>query len=161
MTGIRAFSKRDDQRIVEMGGPWGAPGTLAVRQHRPFPDYQRAAENRVEILAALTAGLRIESAVYLPAFAFNMANAVIVGNLLGEKKRKKPTASGLVTALIGVYGGYSPGRRSHPQRPMDRLGPLKESGCGEGKCPVSLHRHDQRAFYGMGRDSRRWIQRGR
>jgi Na+-driven multidrug efflux pump len=59
-------------------------------------------ENRVEILAALTAGLRIESAIYLPAFAFNMANAVIVGNLLGEEKREEAYRSGLVTALIGV-----------------------------------------------------------
>jgi MATE family multidrug resistance protein len=59
-------------------------------------------KNRVEILAALTAGLRIESAIYLPAFAFNMANAVIVGNLLGEKKPEEAYRSGLVTALIGV-----------------------------------------------------------
>ena len=59
-------------------------------------------ENRVEILAALTAGLRIESVIYLPAFAFNMANAVIVGNLLGEKEREEAYRSGLMTALIGV-----------------------------------------------------------
>ena len=59
-------------------------------------------KNNVEILAALTAGLRLESAIYLPAFAFNMANAVIVGNLLGEKKQEEAYRSGLVTALIGV-----------------------------------------------------------
>jgi len=59
-------------------------------------------ENRVEILAALTAGLRIESAIYLPAFAFNMANAVIVGNLLGEEKREEAYRSGLATAFTGV-----------------------------------------------------------
>ncbi|HMK66081.1 MAG TPA: MATE family efflux transporter, partial [Thermodesulfobacteriota bacterium] len=44
----------------------------------------------------------IESAIYLPAFAFNMANGVIVGNLLGEKKKEEAYRSGLVTALIGV-----------------------------------------------------------
>jgi Na+-driven multidrug efflux pump len=59
-------------------------------------------EHKVEILAALTTGLRIESAIYLPAFAFNMANAVIVGNLLGEKKREEAYRSGMVTATIGV-----------------------------------------------------------
>jgi Na+-driven multidrug efflux pump len=59
-------------------------------------------EQRVEILAALTTGLRIESAIYLPAFAFNMANAVIVGNLLGEKKEEEALRSGVVTAAIGV-----------------------------------------------------------
>ena len=59
-------------------------------------------KEKVETLAALTAGLRIESAVYLPAFAFNMANAVIVGNLLGEKKQEEAFRSGLVTAFIGV-----------------------------------------------------------
>jgi Na+-driven multidrug efflux pump len=59
-------------------------------------------ENKVEILAALTAGLRIESAIYLPAFALNLANAVIVGNLLGEKKEGEALKSGVVTAGIGV-----------------------------------------------------------
>ena len=37
-------------------------------------------------MAAYATGLRIESAIFMPAFAFNMANAVIVGNLMGEKK---------------------------------------------------------------------------
>lgn len=63
-------------------------------------------EQRVEILAALTTGLRIESAIYLPAFAFNLANAVVVGNLLGEKGEKKEEEalrSGVVTAGIGVF----------------------------------------------------------
>lgn len=59
-------------------------------------------EHRVEILAALTAGLRIESAIYLPVIGSNMANAVIVGNLLGEKKKEEAFKSGLITAGIGV-----------------------------------------------------------
>jgi putative MATE family efflux protein len=59
-------------------------------------------ERKVEILAALTTGLRIESAIYLPAIAFNMANAVIVGNFLGEKKDEDAFRSGMVTASIGV-----------------------------------------------------------
>jgi MATE family multidrug resistance protein len=59
-------------------------------------------ERKIEILAALTTGLRIESAIYLPAIAFNMANAVIVGNFLGEKKDEDAFRSGMVTASIGV-----------------------------------------------------------
>lgn len=59
-------------------------------------------ERNVEVMAALTNGMRIESAIFLPAFAFNMANAVIVGNLLGEGNREKAFKSGLVTAFMGV-----------------------------------------------------------
>jgi Na+-driven multidrug efflux pump len=59
-------------------------------------------EHKVEILAALTTGLRIESVIYLPVFGFNMANAVIVGNLLGEKRKEDAFRSGAITAVIGV-----------------------------------------------------------
>jgi len=51
-------------------------------------------EHRVEILAALTTGLRIESAIFLPAMAFNMANAVIIGNLLARKSRRRRFEAG-------------------------------------------------------------------
>ncbi len=61
-------------------------------------------EKNVEVMAALTNGIRIESAIFLPAFAFNMANAVIVGNLLGEGNKEKAFKSGLVTAFMGVAG---------------------------------------------------------
>ncbi len=56
----------------------------------------------IETLAAFSAGLRIESAAFLPAIAFHMANAVITGNLLGEKKPATAFRAGLVTALMGV-----------------------------------------------------------
>jgi putative MATE family efflux protein len=98
-----AYSKSTVRRIIDIGWPMGALqvlwqfGSLVL-----FLIISELPENRVEILAALTAGLRIESAVYLPAFAFNMANAVITGNLLGEKKREEAYKSGLVTALVGV-----------------------------------------------------------
>jgi MATE family multidrug resistance protein len=59
-------------------------------------------EHKVEVLAALTTGLRLESAIFLPAFAFNMANAVIIGNCLGERRQDDAYKSGLVTAAIGV-----------------------------------------------------------
>jgi len=58
--------------------------------------------NNVETMAAFTNGLRIESAVFLPAFAFNMANAVIVGNLLGAGKKDEAFKHGIVTALLGA-----------------------------------------------------------
>lgn len=59
-------------------------------------------ENNIEIVAAFTNGLRIESAIFLPAFAFNMSNAVVVGNLLGEKKENDAFKAGIITTAIGV-----------------------------------------------------------
>jgi len=79
-----------------------ASDPVATQLGRPLPDPEHAPEHNVEILAAFTAGMRIESAIFLPAFAFNMANAVIVGNLLGERKDQEAYRSGLVTAGIGV-----------------------------------------------------------
>ncbi|MFZ5515415.1 MAG: MATE family efflux transporter [Candidatus Zhuqueibacterota bacterium] len=59
-------------------------------------------ENNIEIIAAFTNGLRIEAAIFLPAFAFNMANAVIVGNVLGERRKEDAFRAGLTTASLGV-----------------------------------------------------------
>lgn len=56
----------------------------------------------VETMAAFATGLRIESAVFTPAFAFNMANAVIIGNLMGEKRYKDAFKSGIATAIISM-----------------------------------------------------------
>lgn len=103
MTGSCVFSRNIVKKIATIGWPMGALqvlwqlGSLVL-----FLILSELPRNRVETLAALTAGLRIESAIYLPAFAFNMANAVIIGNLLGEKKQEDAYKSGLITALIGV-----------------------------------------------------------
>ncbi len=59
-------------------------------------------KNSVELLAALTNGLRIESAIFLPAFAFNLSSAVITGNLMGEGRKNDAFRNGLVTAGLGV-----------------------------------------------------------
>lgn len=59
-------------------------------------------KNNIEILAAFTNGLKIESAIFLPAFAFNMANSVVVGNFLGKKESENAFRAGLVTAIVGV-----------------------------------------------------------
>jgi MATE family multidrug resistance protein len=58
--------------------------------------------HNVEIMAAFTNGLRIESAIYLPAIAFNLAAAVIVGNSMGKKENESAYHGGIVTAWLGV-----------------------------------------------------------
>jgi MATE family multidrug resistance protein len=98
-----SFSKALVKKVLVIGWPMAAvqllwqAGSIIL-----FLIISELPENRIEILAALTAGLRIESVIYLPAFAFNMANAVIVGNLLGEKEQEEAYRSGMMTALIGV-----------------------------------------------------------
>jgi MATE family multidrug resistance protein len=59
-------------------------------------------EKNVEIMAAFANGLKIESVIFLSGFAFNMANAVIIGNLLGKKEYGDAFKGGIITALIGV-----------------------------------------------------------
>ncbi len=103
LTGIRAYSGNVIAKIAKIGWPMGAVQILwQLGSMVLFLILSALPENRVETIAAFTAGLRIESLIYLPAFAFNMANAVIVGNLLGEKKLEEAYRSGLITALIGV-----------------------------------------------------------
>jgi putative MATE family efflux protein len=101
--GEREFSLSLTRKMVSIGWPigllqvlWQASSVVLFLILSALP------EHKVEILAALTTGLRIESVIYLPVFGFNMANAVIVGNLLGEKKRDDAFRSGFVTAAIGV-----------------------------------------------------------
>ena len=103
MIGRKDFSRKIVGRMAHIGWPIGLLqilwqlGSMAL-----FLILSELPEQRVEILAALTTGLRIESAIYLPVFGFNMANAVIIGNLLGEKKKEEVFQSGIVTAAIGV-----------------------------------------------------------
>jgi putative MATE family efflux protein len=97
------FSPRLVNQMVQIGWPMGLLQILwQVSSMVLFLILSALPENRVEILAAFTTGLRIESAIYLPAFAFNMASAVIVGNLLGQQRKKDAFRSGMVTAAIGV-----------------------------------------------------------
>jgi MATE family multidrug resistance protein len=87
MSHTKRFSMRMVEKIIRIGWPIGLLQVLwQLSSMVLFLILSTLPEHKVEILAALTTGLRIESAIYLPAFAFNMANAVIVGNLLGEKK---------------------------------------------------------------------------
>jgi Na+-driven multidrug efflux pump len=103
MMGRKRFSPMVVKKMIGIGWPIGLLQILwQLASMVLFLILSLLPEHKVEILAALTTGLRIESVIYLPAFAFNMANAVIVGNLLGEKKREEAYQSGWVTATIGV-----------------------------------------------------------
>jgi multidrug resistance protein, MATE family len=103
LTGSRRFSQDLVKRMLSIGWPMGALQILwQLGSIVLFLILSMLPEHKVEVLAALTTGLRLESAIFLPAFAFNMANAVIIGNCLGERKPDDAYKSGLVTAAIGV-----------------------------------------------------------
>jgi MATE family multidrug resistance protein len=99
----KRFSSGLVKRMASIGWPIGMLQFLwQLSSMVLFLILSELPKNKVEIMAALTMGLRIESVIYLPAFAFNMANAVIVGNLLGEKRQEDAFKSGIVTGVIGV-----------------------------------------------------------
>ncbi|WMW66601.1 MATE family efflux transporter [Nitratidesulfovibrio liaohensis] len=54
----------------------------------------------VVALAGMTAGMRVESIIFLPAFAFNMTASVLVGHLLGAGR--KPEAVRVSLRLLGI-----------------------------------------------------------
>ncbi|MGB7574921.1 MAG: MATE family efflux transporter [Thermodesulfobacteriota bacterium] len=103
MTGAGKFSIDLVRKMITIGWPIGMLQVLwQLSSMVLFLILSALPEHRVEILAALTTGLRIESVIYLPVFGFNMANAVIVGNMLGEKREQDAFRSGFITAAIGV-----------------------------------------------------------
>lgn len=99
----KEFSLEILKRIVSIGWPSGLL-QISWQLHSMvlFLILSTLPRNSIEILAALTTGTRIESAIFLPAMAFNMANGVIVGNLLGEEKKEDAFRAGIVTALLGI-----------------------------------------------------------
>jgi len=102
-TGVNRFSLDPARKMIAIGWPIGMLQVLwQFSSMVLFLILSALPEHKVEILAALTTGLRIESVTYLPVFGFNMANAVIVGNLLGEKRQEDALRSGFITAAIGV-----------------------------------------------------------
>lgn len=101
--GIRQFSLVIVKKIIGIGWPigllqvaWQGGAVIIYLILSMLP------ENKIEILAAFTNGQRIESAIFLPAFAFNMANAVVVGNLLGKGIKDDAFHNGIVTAALGT-----------------------------------------------------------
>jgi Na+-driven multidrug efflux pump len=103
MDGRKQFSRIVTKNVISIGWPSGLAQALwQAHSMAIFLILSSLPKNNVEILAALSAGLRIESAIFLPAFAFNMANAVVIGNLLGERRRAEAFKGGIITALLGV-----------------------------------------------------------
>jgi MATE family multidrug resistance protein len=104
VTGARkGLSFQIIKKMIQVGWPIGLLQVLwQLASMTLFLILSSLPKNRIEILAAFSTGLRIESAIYLPAFAFNLANAVIIGNFIGEEKKEEAFKSGLVTTLIGV-----------------------------------------------------------
>jgi len=103
LSGIMTFSTESVRSIVRIGWPFGLNQILW--QFHAMVLYlilSALPRNNIEILAAFAAGTRIESAIFLPAIAFNMANAVIVGNLLGENKKEDAFRAGIITAIMGT-----------------------------------------------------------
>ncbi|MBU1124888.1 MAG: MATE family efflux transporter [Candidatus Omnitrophica bacterium] len=103
MGDVFSFSFSISKRLFAVG--WPAAALQVVWQIASVVLYfilSALPQNRVEVLAAFTNGLKVESAIFLPAFAFNMASAVVVGNLLGARKRHDAFHAGILTALLGV-----------------------------------------------------------
>ncbi|MEW5774965.1 MAG: MATE family efflux transporter [Thermodesulfobacteriota bacterium] len=59
------------------------------------------AEN-ITAMAGMTAGLRVESILFLPGFAFNMTASVLVGNYLGAGRPAEAKAFGFRIWAVGV-----------------------------------------------------------
>jgi Na+-driven multidrug efflux pump len=103
MGGRKQFSGVVTKNIINIGWPSGLAQVMwQAHSMAIFLILSSLPKNNVEILAALSAGSRIESAIFLPAFAFNMANAVVIGNLLGEKRTEEAFKGGIITAFLGV-----------------------------------------------------------
>lgn len=99
----RHFSWQKIGLIFNIGWPIGLLQVIwQLGSATVFIILARIPYHTVEVLAAYTNGMRLESAIFLPAFAFNMANAVVIGNLLGEEKKEEAFRNGLITAVLGV-----------------------------------------------------------
>jgi putative MATE family efflux protein len=103
MSGFFAFSLHAVRNIFSVGWPAGLLQVFwQIGYMVMYLLLSAIPKHNIEILAAFTNGLKIEAAIFLPAFAFNMANAVVVGNLLGKKNREDAYSAGLVTSFVGV-----------------------------------------------------------
>lgn len=97
------FSREAAKKMLAIGWPAGALQILwQLATMVLFLILGLMPRHNIEIMAAFTNGLKIESAVFLPAFAFSMSCAVIVGNLLGEGRREEAVRAGIVSACLGA-----------------------------------------------------------
>ena len=62
----------------------------------------RLGEKSIIAIASVTNGLRIEAIIYLPAFALNMAAAVLIGQNLGAGNQKRAEKIGWKISLSGT-----------------------------------------------------------
>jgi putative MATE family efflux protein len=100
---LRRFSKEVMLKVANIS--WPSAVVMFSWQFSSFAVFYiiaRLPEGSVETMAALTAGLRIESIIFMPAFAFNMANAVTVGNFLGEDKPAEAFNAAFVTTVFSI-----------------------------------------------------------
>lgn len=103
ISGFFKFSSASVKQIVSIGWPMGLLQVFwQMAAMALYIILARLPKDNVEIIAAFTNGLKIEAAIFLPVFAFNMANAVVVGNLLGEKSKEDAFLIARLTALAGV-----------------------------------------------------------
>ncbi|WP_319779375.1 MATE family efflux transporter [Maridesulfovibrio sp.] len=59
-------------------------------------------ENNIIALAGMTAGIRIESILFLPAFAFNMTASIIIGHYLGDGKADEAKKFGYRILFLAI-----------------------------------------------------------
>lgn len=62
-----------------------------------------ALPDSVSALAGLTAGMRIESILFMPAIAFNATASIMVGNALGAGKKRTPKKLGLQLFYLVLF----------------------------------------------------------
>jgi MATE family, multidrug efflux pump len=91
------------RKIVKFGWPaallqiaWNA-GTIVL-----YSILSKLGTESIAALAAITNGLRIEAVIYLPAFALNMAAAVLVGQNLGAGNAERAEKVGWKITQAGV-----------------------------------------------------------
>ncbi len=101
--GALKFSWESARQIVRIGWPagllqilWQLGLMVLYLILGALPKYN------IETMAAFTNGLRLEAAIFLPAYAFNMSAAVAVGNLLGKRNHDDAFRSGVITSFLGV-----------------------------------------------------------
>jgi putative MATE family efflux protein len=91
------------KKIIKLGWPaallqiaWNA-GSIVL-----YNILGRLGDKSIVALASITNGLRIEAVIYLPAFALNMAAAVLIGQNLGARNADRAEQIGWKIALTGV-----------------------------------------------------------
>ncbi|MCA1927025.1 MAG: MATE family efflux transporter [Calditerrivibrio sp.] len=99
---VRIFDKNLFKKAISIGWPtsivqigWQLASIIIYVLISKLP------EKNTTFMAAFTNGMRIESIIFLPSFAFSMANAVIIGNLLGEKRYEDAYRNSLWTTIMG------------------------------------------------------------